>query len=154
VFTVFWSQSSQGGDIFLAQYFIPYSILVTVYTIYLNVPTLHFAHCSSLDKFVPVLNSHQNKRSMRSGGTAPSFSNSALDGGEWSASRPGRLTSKEQASCNLWIAGWADPETVWWQWERQDFLHLPKIETWVLGLPALSWSLSRLSIVYLMTLPL
>jgi hypothetical protein len=37
-----------------------------------------------------------------SGGVAPPFLNSALDGGEWSASRPGHLTPGTHR-----IAGWA-----------------------------------------------
>jgi len=32
----------------------------------------------------------------------------ALDGGEWSASRPGRFTPKERAPENHWIVGWLD----------------------------------------------
>jgi hypothetical protein len=36
-----------------------------------------------------------------SGGVAPPFFTSALDGGEWSASRPGRYTH--------WIRGWVGP---------------------------------------------
>jgi hypothetical protein len=31
---------------------------------------------------------------------------SALDGGEWSASRPGRFNRRERASGTLWIGGW------------------------------------------------
>jgi hypothetical protein len=33
----------------------------------------------------------------------------ALDGGEWSASRPGRFTPRERAPCTNWIGGWVDP---------------------------------------------
>jgi hypothetical protein len=33
----------------------------------------------------------------------------ALDGGEWSASRPGRFTTKERAHGTHWIAGWVGP---------------------------------------------
>jgi hypothetical protein len=36
---------------------------------------------------------------------------SALDGGEWSASRSGRFTSKERAPGTHWI-GWVDPRAV------------------------------------------
>jgi len=35
-----------------------------------------------------------------------SSSSSALDGGEWSASRPGRFTPRERAPCTNWIGGW------------------------------------------------
>jgi hypothetical protein len=41
----------------------------------------------------------------------PPFSTSALDGGEWSASRPCRFTSEERAPGTHWIAGSVDPTT-------------------------------------------
>jgi len=31
---------------------------------------------------------------------------SALDGGEWIASRPGRFTPRKKAPCTHWIGGW------------------------------------------------
>jgi len=34
---------------------------------------------------------------------------SALDGGEWSASHPGRFTPRERAPGTHWIGGWVDP---------------------------------------------
>jgi hypothetical protein len=37
---------------------------------------------------------------------------SALDGGEWSASRPGRFTSRERAPGTHWIGGWVGPRSV------------------------------------------
>jgi hypothetical protein len=37
---------------------------------------------------------------------------SALDGGEWSASRPGRFTPRERAPATLWIGGWVGPRAV------------------------------------------
>jgi hypothetical protein len=37
---------------------------------------------------------------------------SALDGGEWSASRPGRFTSRERAPGTHWIGGWVGPRAV------------------------------------------
>jgi hypothetical protein len=37
---------------------------------------------------------------------------STLDGGEWSASRPGRFTPRETASGTHWIAGWVGPRAV------------------------------------------
>jgi hypothetical protein len=37
---------------------------------------------------------------------------SALDGGEWSASRPGRFTPRERASGTHWIGGWVGPRAV------------------------------------------
>jgi hypothetical protein len=38
--------------------------------------------------------------------------NSALDGGEWSASRPGRFTPKERAPAAPWIGGWVGRKAV------------------------------------------
>jgi hypothetical protein len=37
---------------------------------------------------------------------------SALDGGEWSASRPSRFTSRERAPGTRWIGGWVGPRAV------------------------------------------
>jgi hypothetical protein len=37
---------------------------------------------------------------------------SALDGGEWSASHPGRLTPRERAPGIHWIGGWVGPSAV------------------------------------------
>jgi hypothetical protein len=46
---------------------------------------------------------------MRSGGIAPQFLSSAQNGGEWSASRSGRLTPGEIAPGTHWIWGWVGP---------------------------------------------
>jgi hypothetical protein len=37
---------------------------------------------------------------------------SELNGGEWSASRPGRFTPKERAPDTRWIGGWLGPRAV------------------------------------------
>jgi hypothetical protein len=37
------------------------------------------------------------------------FLTSALAGGEWSASRPGRFSGGERAPSTHWIGGWVDP---------------------------------------------
>jgi hypothetical protein len=37
---------------------------------------------------------------------------SALDGGEWSTSRPGRFTPREKAPGTHWIGGWVGPRAV------------------------------------------
>jgi len=34
------------------------------------------------------------------------FLTSALDGGEWSVSRPGHFNPRERASGTLWLGGW------------------------------------------------
>jgi hypothetical protein len=36
----------------------------------------------------------------------------ALDGGEWSASRPGRFNPSERAPGTHWIGGWVGPRAV------------------------------------------
>jgi hypothetical protein len=43
---------------------------------------------------------------MGSEGIDPPFLTSALDGVEWSGSRPGRFTLGEEVSCTHWIGGW------------------------------------------------
>jgi hypothetical protein len=45
----------------------------------------------------------------RSGGVAPPFLTLALDGGEWSASHPGRFTSGERTPGTRWTGGCVDP---------------------------------------------
>jgi hypothetical protein len=47
-----------------------------------------------------------------SGGKLHSFLTSALDGGEWSASRPGCITPRERAPGTHWIGGWVGPRAV------------------------------------------
>jgi hypothetical protein len=37
---------------------------------------------------------------------------SALNGGEWSASRPGRFAARERAPVTHWIGGWVGPRAV------------------------------------------
>jgi hypothetical protein len=37
---------------------------------------------------------------------------SALDGGEWSASRPGRFIARERDPGTRWIGGWVVPRAV------------------------------------------
>jgi hypothetical protein len=43
---------------------------------------------------------------MGRGGIAPPVYKSALDGGEWSASRPGHFIPGERAPRTHWIGGW------------------------------------------------
>jgi len=47
-----------------------------------------------------------------SGGIAPHSLTSALDGGECSASRPGRFTPREKTAGSHWIGGWVGPSAV------------------------------------------
>jgi len=37
---------------------------------------------------------------------------SALDGGEWSASHPSHLTTREEAPGTHWIGGWVGPRAI------------------------------------------
>jgi hypothetical protein len=50
------------------------------------------------------------RRHMGNGSIAPPFLTSALDGGEWSASRPCRFTHRERAPRTHWIGGWVGPQ--------------------------------------------
>jgi hypothetical protein len=54
---------------------------------------------------------HAIKAYWGNGGIAHSLI-SALDGGEWSASRPGRFTPRERAPGTLWIGGLVGPRAV------------------------------------------
>jgi hypothetical protein len=50
------------------------------------------------------------------------FLASALAGGEWSASRLGRLIPGERAPCTHWIGGWVDPRAGLDDVEQREFL--------------------------------
>jgi hypothetical protein len=52
---------------------------------------------------------HAMKTFWGNGVIAPRNLTSALDGGEWSASRPGRFTPRERAPGTHWIGGWLGP---------------------------------------------
>jgi len=43
----------------------------------------------------------------------------ALDGGQWSASRPGRFNTGERTSDTHWIGGWVGQKPVWKRWWRE-----------------------------------
>jgi hypothetical protein len=49
---------------------------------------------------------------MGSGGVAPPFFTSALEGSEWLASRPDRFTPTERALDTHRIGGWVGPSVV------------------------------------------
>jgi hypothetical protein len=53
---------------------------------------------------------------------------SALAGGEWSASRPGRFTPGERVPCTHWIGGWVDPRAGLDNMENRKFLTLPGLK--------------------------
>jgi hypothetical protein len=69
---------------------------------------------------------------------------SALVGGEWSASRPGRFTPRERAHGTHWIGGWVGPWAGLDDMEKWRFLPPPGLEFRSLGRPARSQSLYRL----------
>jgi hypothetical protein len=52
---------------------------------------------------------HAMKTYRGSGGIAPYILDLVLDGGEWSASRPGRFTPRERSPSTHWIGGWMGP---------------------------------------------
>jgi hypothetical protein len=60
--------------------------------------------------------------------TAPPFLTSALDGGEWSASRPDRFTSEERDPGTHWIGGWEGLRAGLDAVKKRKILPLPGIE--------------------------
>jgi hypothetical protein len=67
-------------------------------------------------------------KTWRSRGTAISFLTSALDGDEWSATRPGRFTTCEISRGTHWIWGWAIPRTSLDVMENRKISTLPVFE--------------------------
>jgi len=53
---------------------------------------------------------------------------SALDGGEWSASRPGRFTPPGRHPGMHWVGGWWAPQPVSMRWRREKCLPLPGMQ--------------------------
>jgi hypothetical protein len=53
---------------------------------------------------------------------------SALAGGEWPASRPGRFTPGERDSRTYWIGGWVEPRASLDDMEKRKFLSLAGLE--------------------------
>jgi hypothetical protein len=68
---------------------------------------------------------------------------SALDGGEWSASRPGRLTPGREPGTH-WIGGWVGLRGDLDDMEKRKFLSTSELELRPLGRPAYSQPLYRL----------
>jgi hypothetical protein len=66
------------------------------------------------------------------------FLTSALVGGEWSASHPGRFTHGERAPGTHWTGGWVGPSAGLYDLEKRKFLTLPGFELRLLGRPARS----------------
>jgi hypothetical protein len=70
---------------------------------------------------------------------------SALVGGEWSVSRPGRFTPAERAPDTHWIGSWMEPRASLDDVKKRRFLTLPGLELRPLGRAARSQSQYRLS---------
>jgi hypothetical protein len=66
------------------------------------------------------------------------FLTSALVGGEWSTSCPGRFTTRERAPGTNWIGGWVDLKADLDDLEKRKFLTLPGLELRPLCRPARS----------------
>jgi hypothetical protein len=69
---------------------------------------------------------------------------SALVGGKWSTSRPGRFTPGERAPGTHWIGGWVDLKAGLDDLQKRKFLTLQELELRPLDRPARSYSLYRL----------
>jgi hypothetical protein len=63
-----------------------------------------------------------------SGVIALPFLTSTLDGGEWSASHPGRFTPRKRAPGTHWIGGWVGPRAGLDDVEKRKVLPLLGIE--------------------------
>jgi hypothetical protein len=72
------------------------------------------------------------------------FLTSAVAGGEWTASRTGRFTTRERAPGTHCIGAWVDPRSGLEDVKKRKFLSLPGLELRPLGRPACSQSLHRL----------
>jgi hypothetical protein len=72
------------------------------------------------------------------------FLTSALVGGEWSASRPGRFTPRERAPRTHWTGGWVDSRAGLDDLEKRKFLTLPGLKLRPLSCRAHSQSVYRL----------
>jgi hypothetical protein len=64
------------------------------------------------------------------------FLTSALIGGEWSASRPGRFIPRGRTHGTHWTGGWVGPRAGLDYEEKRKFLTLPWLELRPLGRPA------------------
>jgi hypothetical protein len=73
-----------------------------------------------------------------------SFLTLALVGGEWSDSRPCRVTPGKKATGTYWVRGWVGPRAGLDEVKKRKFLTLPGLELRHLGRPALSQSVYRL----------
>jgi hypothetical protein len=56
------------------------------------------------------------------------FLTSAIVGGEWSASHPGRFTPRERTRGTHWLGGWVDPRAGLDDVTKRKILSLPGLE--------------------------
>jgi hypothetical protein len=84
------------------------SDLYTNFGYFLNTPYIYIYPIRwKVKLFLCLINyAPSHEEVWRSGGIAPPLLTSALDGGEWSDSRPGRFTPGEWASGIQWIGSW------------------------------------------------
>jgi hypothetical protein len=78
----------------------------------------------------------RNEDVLGSGDIAPLFLTVAVNGGEWSTSRPGRFTPGERAPGTHWIGGWVDLRAGLDDQEKKKFLTQPGLESRPLRRPA------------------
>jgi hypothetical protein len=78
---------------------------------------------------------------------------SALVGGEWSASRPGRFTPGDRAPGTHWIRGWVDPRADLDDVEWRIFLTSPGLELRPLGRPASRYTDCAIPVLLVYILP-
>jgi hypothetical protein len=78
-----------------------------------------------LEKLMVKVKSSRHEDVYKSGGVAPPLLTSALDGGEWSASRPGRFTRKKRVPGTHWIGGLVNPRAGLDAVEERKILPLP-----------------------------
>jgi len=71
--------------------------------------TTAVSECCDLYFALSVSEHHTMKAYWGSGCIAPAFLISALEGGQWSASRPGRFTPREMARVTYCTGGWVGP---------------------------------------------
>jgi hypothetical protein len=72
-------------------------------------PTRSTPKSTKVKLSLSLVKHHAMKTYWRSGGIARRNLISALDGDEWSVSRPGRFTPRERSPDTHWIGGWMSP---------------------------------------------
>jgi hypothetical protein len=112
----------------------PAIILITLTAARISNPTYcHIYVDRNGETVVPKLTLGPRREYASSGaGIAPIFLTSALHGGEWSTSCPGRFRSGESGPRTLWTGSWTDP-TAGLEVSGEQSLALPGISPEFLG---------------------